>query len=204
MHSRIRERSAAVLVAFAAATLVGAFVFPFTSSTFHLDLPSWLPEPAASRLQDYLVEHARIPVGDHYLASIIGRLFKDGEYFVGSLILFFSVVFPTVKVASAGTLSLGRSRLPRSAQRTLVSALTPVAKWSMADVFVVGMVIVFFKADGLHFTFTARPGIYCYAISALLSSIAINLLACESVDRSPPLDAVSGTRATTIEKAPAS
>jgi hypothetical protein len=200
----MRERSSAVLVALAASSLVASFVFPFTSSTFHLDLPSWLPEPAASRLQDYLVKHARIPVGDHYLASIIGRLFKDGEYFVGSLILFFSVVFPTVKVVGAGTLSLGRSRLPQTVQLALAPALITVAKWSMADVFVVGMIIVFFKAEGLHFTFTARPGIYCYAASALLSTIAVKLLACERVDRSPALDAVTGTRATTIANAPAS
>lgn len=47
--------------------------------------------------------------------------------------------------------------------------------WAL-PVFVVALTIVFFKADGLHFAFTARPGAYCYAASAVLSSVGVTLV----------------------------
>ena len=46
----------------------------------------------------------------------------------------------------------------------------------MADVFIVAVIIVMFKAKGFNFKFTAEAGIYFYALSAILSSIAILLI----------------------------
>jgi hypothetical protein len=46
----------------------------------------------------------------------------------------------------------------------------------MSDVFIVAVIIVMFKAKGFNFKFTAEAGIYSYAVSAILSSLAILLI----------------------------
>jgi uncharacterized paraquat-inducible protein A len=58
----------------------------------------------------------------------------------------------------------------------IIKAIGYVSKWSMADVFIVALIIVMFKAKGFNFKFTAEAGIYFYAISAILSSLAILLI----------------------------
>jgi hypothetical protein len=152
--------TAAIIIA-AALSLGAAFCFPFVSSAFCLELPAWMPNAMAGRIREYLIATARIPVGDHYLWGIIRDLFNSREYLVGTAILIFSITFPCAKIAVSTALAFRGHRLSDRLGRTSLSILASAGKWSMVDVFVVGMTIVFFKADGLHFAFSARLGAYC-------------------------------------------
>jgi hypothetical protein len=167
---------AQVLVLLAAAFLIAAFWLPFMHAEFTLALPSWMPRPLAAHVREWLIAKGRLPVGDHYLWGVIRNLFTAREYLVGWAILLFSVVFPVSKIILGMLLTAGAHWVSTELRGRLLRILAVTAKWSMADVFIVGMIIVFFKADGFHFTFTARPGIYCYAAAALLSSAAVSLI----------------------------
>lgn len=171
-----RRLFALSLLAGATAALAAAFALPFVRADFALELPPWLPEAIAGRVRIWLVEKGRIPIGDHYLGGVIHQLFRSREYFVGTAILLFSVVFPVLKISTSAALAGWGHRIAPRLRSSLLHLLDVSARWSMADVFIVSMMIVFFKAEGLHFSFRARPGIYCYAAAALLSSAAVRLV----------------------------
>ena len=46
----------------------------------------------------------------------------------------------------------------------------------MTDVFVVALLITFFKAESFNFHFQAEYGVYLFATAAILSSISVMLL----------------------------
>jgi paraquat-inducible protein A len=171
-----RKGAALVLVVASALCLVGAFRLPFMHSEFALDLPAWVPDMMVGRIRLWLIDKGRIAVGDHYLWGVIRKLFAAREYLVGWAILLFSVVFPVAKISLCLVLASGASLLSVRTRHRVHRALSVAGKWSMADVFIVGMVIVFFKAEGFHYNFTAQPGIYYYAAAAVLSSLAVSLV----------------------------
>jgi paraquat-inducible protein A len=102
------------------------------------------------------------------LVSGIIHLFRDGDLFVGGVILLFSVVFPAAKLA---TLGLGFRADGNIAERHL-ALLEQLGKWSMLDVFVVAALVVCFKGfpGGSHVQ--VEWGIYVFAGSVVLSMIA--------------------------------
>jgi Paraquat-inducible protein A len=167
-----------VALALSALLLIGAFYFPFIHSTFHIDLPDWIPDwfGLHSELRDWVVKKGKIPTGDQYLLGIIKSLFEDGSIFLGIVIFLFSVMFPVLKIV------LFAIYISRSFKRHAITndglfrAIGFVSKWSMADVFIVAVIIVMFKAKGFNFTFSAETGIYCYALSAVLSSLVISYI----------------------------
>jgi hypothetical protein len=156
--------------------LIGAFYYPFIKSTFSVDFPDWIPNwfSLHKELEEWIIKKGKIPVGNQYLLGIIKSLFLDGSYFLGVIIFLFSVVFPVLKIVLC-VIAL----VPAQAKRTrdkIISAVGYVSKWSMADVFIVAVIIVMFKAKGFNFKFAAEAGIYFYALSAVLSSLAIILI----------------------------
>lgn len=173
----INALSLAALTA-SALLLFGAFYFPFIHSTFELDLPDWIPDwfGLHDELSQWVVKKGKIPTGDQYLLGIIASLFKDGSIFLGIVIFLFSVIFPLLKIILSAVYTIRSMGSPVSSNNGLLSAIGLVSKWSMADVFIVAVIIVMFKAKGFNFTFTAETGIYCYALSAVLSSLVITLI----------------------------
>lgn len=171
-----------VAIALSALLLVGAFYFPFIHSKFHLDLPDWIPNwfGLHSELRDWIVKKGKIPTGDQYLLGIIKSLFLEGSIFLGIIIFLFSVVFPVLKIVlSIVYISRSFSKQAMSSDG-LFRAIGLVSKWSMADVFIVAVIIVMFKAKGFNFSFSAESGIYCYALSAVLSSLVISFISHKS------------------------
>ena len=162
--------------------LIGAFYFPFIRSSFNLDLPDWIPDwfGLHDELRDWVVKKGNIPTGNQYLLGIIISLFKDGSIFLGIIIFLFSVVFPVLKIVLSGIYILRSMRSSGASNNGLFNAIGLVSKWSMADVFIVAVIIVMFKAKGFNFTFTAEAGIYCYALSAVISSVVITLISHKS------------------------
>ena len=180
--------------------LVIAFQQPFLTSDFELPIPDWVRKPLAvaehnplkrsnvpltEKLNDWLIEKAGIPEGDQYLLLIIKQLFtkRDGDdpgqpnYALGVVILAFSVVFPLLKIGLAGVVATVGDRMSEGTRARLLGILGHVSKWSMADVFIAALVVVFFKAEGFHYTFEARAGLYCFGASALLSGLVVGLVA---------------------------
>ena len=171
--------------------LVIAFQQPFLTSEFELDFPDWVRKalkvydmnplgsnaPATERLNDWLIVKAGIPEGDQDLLQIIKQLFTKRDYALGVVILAFSVVFPLLKIGLAGVVATVGDRMSEGTRARLLGILGHVSKWSMADVFIAALVVVFFKAEGFHYTFEARAGLYCFGASALLSGLVVGLVA---------------------------
>jgi hypothetical protein len=115
--------------------------------------------------------------------SIVGavrRLYEVGSPIPATLILLFSVIVPFGKAALvAGAMFMINAR---SRQRTL-RFVEAIAKWSMADVFVVAILIAFLAAQAstapttgpeaapalLAFTAAFGPGFYWFAAYCLFS-----------------------------------
>jgi len=165
---------AALLVFCAAGLLVAAFYYPFINASFALTLPDWLPDwnGTHERIRRWVIEQGGIVVGPRYLLDIIGELFRSGESPLGILVLGFSVLFPSSKIALTAIL-LFKQQLSASRRTTLLKLLDVLTKWSMGDVFVVALVVVLFKAKGFHYLFTAEIGVFSYAGSTIAASLAV-------------------------------
>jgi hypothetical protein len=162
--------------------LVCAFVLPVLESSIDVSLPNFLerfkrfiPNGVENSLKDWLLKTTGVPLGDQYIFGIIRNLWRNNQIFLSTLIFIFSAVFPLVKLVLTLVLSSGMP-LTHARRRKLQSFLEISSKWSMADVFIVAMVVVFFKADGFQFEFVPRAGIYCFALAALGSSVSVYLL----------------------------
>ena len=79
--------------------------------------------------------------------SILGavrELFKSGNYLVSFLILLFSIIVPVSK----GSMLLGSIYIPQQRVRErLVKIVDLIGKWSMADVFVIGVFLAFLATE---------------------------------------------------------
>ncbi|MCH2043194.1 MAG: paraquat-inducible protein A [Saprospiraceae bacterium] len=82
---------------------------------------------------------------DIYLTSSVTLLFEKNEYFLGVIILLFSIVFPILKYLVLATKIIG-IKLPGSG--ILHILLEIINKWAMLDVFVVSLLILSLKMDG--------------------------------------------------------
>lgn len=118
------------------------------------------------------------------IAEAIGRLFNSGNVVLGGLIMLFSVVIPLVKAA----LLLMASTTSRGWHDAAIRGIHIFGKWSMADVFVVAVLLAIF-AVGSDATTDAHagPGLYFFAGYCLLSIAAATALA-KSRQR-PPIPA---------------
>lgn len=165
-----------VAIILSAILLIGAFYYPFIKSTFSVDFPDWIPNwfSLHKELEEWIVKKGRIPVGYQYLLGIIKSLFADGSFFLGIIIFLFSVVFPVLKILLCVFALLPSSTI--ESKDKIIKAIGYVSKWSMADVFIVALIIVMFKAKGFNFKFSAEWGLYFYAFSAILSSLSIVLI----------------------------
>lgn len=181
-HHLPRRALALTLGLLAALLLWGAFALPLLTAHFEPRLPWFLPDldlpviggSLHGQIKRWLIEQGHIPVGPHHLMEIIARLWRGGDQLLAGALLTFSVIFPGLKIALGALLAL----LPRRAWTcALVATLQSVARWSMADVFIVSLVLVFFKAEGLGFRYEASPGIFAYGASALVAALAAALVA---------------------------
>jgi uncharacterized paraquat-inducible protein A len=116
--------------------------------------------------------------------SILGtvkELFDSKNYLVSFLVMLFSVVVPVIK----GTLLLVSTWIPEiSIKERLVSIASLISKWSMADVFVVAVIVAYLAANassnmGEIFTLNATlgSGFYFFLGYCLLSLLSAQLMA---------------------------
>ena len=103
--------------------------------------------------------------------GIVG-LYDSGEYFLATVLLAFSLVFPLIKIL-IGLVVASRGG-PQAAPR-LLGALAWLGKWSMLDVFIVGLLVVSIKSNYLADAGT-EPGLYFFTASIVLSLLATHRL----------------------------
>lgn len=113
--------------------------------------------------------------------SVIGAiksLHASHNDFVAGLILLFSVLVPITKALLLVPIVTLRAGPSRTRLFTLVQT---ISKWSMADVFAVGMLIALLAAKGTtNLSAVAGVGFYCFASYCLVSNLAFQLLRIES------------------------
>ena len=74
------------------------------------------------------------------ILGTVGELWRSTDYLVSSLILFFSIIVPVTK----GAMLLASIYVTgRTLKKWLVLVVDLIGKWSMADVFVVGVFLAF-------------------------------------------------------------
>jgi paraquat-inducible protein A len=109
--------------------------------------------------------------------SVVGAvqsLRASGNLFVAGLIVLFSIVVPMVKAALL--IPIFGLRSPAQSHR-LYRLVQSISKWSMADVFAVGLLIALLAAKGTtNLSADAGPGFYYFAAYCLVSNAAFQLL----------------------------
>lgn len=98
----------------------------------------------------------------------IQSLFDEGHYFLGLVIMLFSIFFPIFKLIILSMVWF--FELPSGKREFYVHWLGVLGKWSMLDVFVVAVTIVITKISGLAKA-NAEIGIYFFGISVALAMI---------------------------------
>lgn len=146
-----------------ARALLTALVLSLAAASFVLGIA--LPIIKLNRLFFFTDEHS--------ILSMIRGLFVEGELLLGLIILLFSVALPAVKIMVLGWLLVrGRNEARPPLVGNLVGAL---GKWSMIDVLLVALVIFAVKSSGLG-TATSQPGLYFFAASVAMTSIAAAMM----------------------------
>jgi paraquat-inducible protein A len=91
-------------------------------------------------------------------------LFNNGDIFLGSVILLFTIIFPILKYISLFII-IGTKENPKLVK--LSKVLKTLGKWSMLDVFVIAMIILIFKVKGGLFSIEIKMGTIYFALSVM-------------------------------------
>lgn len=106
----------------------------------------------------------------------VALLWADGEWLVAAVVLAFSAVFPTAKIAAALALWIRLRRRHRVAPRW-ARLLAAIGRWSMLDVFVVALAVFSVKASALGEAHVGR------AILPFLAAISLTAFATWRLER---------------------
>ena len=118
------------------------------------------------------------------ILQAVRSLHESGNNFVAGLILFFSVLVPFLK-AAAFFVILGLKQA--TARRRLYLTVRALSKWSMADVFVVGVFIAFLAARATHnLDAVLGHGFYYFVSYCLVSNLAFQLLEVPAASATEP------------------
>lgn len=102
----------------------------------------------------------------------IVNMWETGDYFLSSVIFFFSIVFP---IAKLGILFVTWfMRLKDENRKQLLGFLGFLGKWSMLDVFVTAVMMVWLKLGALADA-EAEEGIYYFTVSILMAMAVTSL-----------------------------
>jgi paraquat-inducible protein A len=108
------------------------------------------------------------------IATIIHRLFTSGHWVVGGFIFLFSIVTPLAKALLGFFVSLSRSK---ALNQRIGQLLHAISKWSMADVFVAGLLLSLYAVKAQQATKSmACIGLYYFLGYCILSLVAGELL----------------------------
>lgn len=109
-----------------------------------------------------------------YLTTSVKYFFNKNEYFIGILLLFFTIIFPILKYIFL-LLTLYGKTFPR--HKSISTILEIINKWSMLDVFIVAVLVLNMKFDSTIIVTRLDHGATLFAVSVLL------LMSCSFVTR---------------------
>jgi paraquat-inducible protein A len=102
------------------------------------------------------------------LIGTVGAFWYQGEKFLGVVVLVFTIIFPLLKFIAVywGLLSA-----PSRFSRGVNHWFSILGKWSMLDVFVVGLLLLNIKLDSQFLDMELRMGVVVFGISIILTMI---------------------------------
>lgn len=107
---------------------------------------------------------------EHSIATIIYALFETDEYFLGTVLLLFSIVFPFLKLFYLLTL-LTSPDIPAEFRQRSIATMEWLGRYSMTDVMVLALMIFYVNSSG-YTEARVLPGVYFFAASALMTMLA--------------------------------
>jgi len=105
-------------------------------------------------------------------SGIVG-LYRDEQYLLSGVLLVFSILFPSFKLAVLWV--LWSFRMSAGRRRAWLERLATLGKWSMLDVFVVAILVVAAKLDVIA-DVQPRAGVYVFGLAVLLSMFTTALV----------------------------
>ena len=141
-------------------SLITAFFSPLLMMTVYKSFP--------------LIGEVTLSYQSKSISSTITKLFYQSNYIVGMLVLIFSVLIPLFK----GILITTYGFLKETGfAKKMVHLIEHIGKWSMADVFIVAVLVVFFSTkQDIHTSIKIEIGLYFFISYVLLSMIGSTLL----------------------------
>jgi paraquat-inducible protein A len=112
-------------------------------------------------------------LGHYHQSSILGGifdLFAHGSYFVGGIILLFSIVLPLTKLIALLELTWLCSLDEKHRARTY-RWMEIAGKWSMMDVMLLALLVMLVKLSGLV-EFHFGPAVFAFSLCVAFSLIA--------------------------------
>jgi paraquat-inducible protein A len=112
--------------------------------------------------------------GQHHESSLLGgtfELLRHGSWFVGLVVLLFSIVFPLVKIVLLLELSL-TGILHRRHKALTYRIMEAAGRWSMLDVLLLALMVMLVKLGTLvefHFGPAVWAFVFCVAMSIVAS-----------------------------------
>lgn len=104
------------------------------------------------------------------ISDLIGILFGSGNFFVGTAILFFSVIFPVLKLIFSFLFVLSKNMRNK---KLFVNIVSYIGKYSMADVYVVGIFLAYLAFSNISNAVTTEGkmilGLYLFTGYCILS-----------------------------------
>ncbi len=112
-------------------------------------------------------------LGITHQSSILGgtmELFRHGSYFVGSVVMLFSIIFPLTKIVLLIELSL-LEIFQRKHKAFTLRMMEHFGKWSMMDVMLLAFMVMLVKlGDMVEFSF--GPAIFAFILCVAMSMLA--------------------------------
>jgi paraquat-inducible protein B len=135
-------------------------------------------------------------VAEKSLLAGVHSMFSGGAWFVGTVVLLFSVILPPTKLVALLTLSYVPQLLGRPRRAVFVyRAVEHLGRWGMLDVLLVAVLVAFVKLGDIV-QFAPQPGLFVFGGFVLLSLLASVLFnpyylwsdysMVESADQPPP------------------
>ena len=103
------------------------------------------------------------------IVGLIDLLWDDGEVVLAAIILAFSVLFPLSKLMAMQT---AYAIVGRGCGRSMIPMIERLAKWSMAEVFIVAVIIVVLKSSLIAKASTAM-GLYLFMTSFACAALTL-------------------------------
>ena len=171
-------------IIFLAVSLVGYFLFTKFAFVVYLHLSSLVALVYGVITPIFFIfVHKNFGLADitlefdsNSIITSIEKLFNQDNYFVGGIILLFSIIFPLIKTIISLALNILREKNFLHIHK-ISSTLSSLSKWSMSDVFVLSIFLVYLSPKkGGNIETELEMGFYIFLSYVILSIIisAIN------------------------------